>query len=114
MSERITDCHVQNFSNFSDTNKREDNAAGEFDTSHINYCQATTIMSEAKDQLAVDIAARHQLVGSNVDAKEEVHAFNDLWNEAKLSLARILTKQGCVSAKLNSHLQALVRCHHVS
>ena len=46
--------------------------------------------------------------GGAASSKEA--ALNDLLNEATLSLARILLKQGCVSAKFDNHHLALVRC----
>lgn len=46
--------------------------------------------------------------------KAEVNALNDLLNEATLSLAKILHKQGCVSSKFGNHYQALVRCWNIS
>lgn len=89
------------------------NATDESDFSHVNYRQAVTVVSEAKEQLMVDITERSGgLTGaSSMEVtKTEVAALNNLLNEATLSLARILTKQGCVSAKFDNHYLALVRC----
>ena len=124
LSERITDCHVQNFS-LASTGENE--ATNELDTSHINYRQAVAMVTQSKEQLSAEIALRRSLkdghggnneenMGATSDEiiKAEVNALNDLYNEATLALARILTKQAGVCAMLNNHYEALVRCCNIS
>ena len=77
----------------------------EDDYSHLNYGRSAVIMAEAQKRLEV---------GSPGDNGEEARQINDLRNEATLSLARILTKQGGVGAMLGYHRSALVRSHRAS
>ena len=126
LSERITDCHVQKLSH---TSVDEGKATEESDFSHINYLQAAAMVLEAKKDLEAEIAQRSSgHIGSNAGAEEdersvasleevtkaEVNALKDLLNEATLSLAGILVKQGYVSAKFHKHHQALVCCLNLS
>ena len=105
----------------------EDDTSEVSDLSHINYCQAATMVSDTKKQLTAEILERRIRVdiferrrrtdkndtskhkGGTEAIKVEVNELNSLLNEATLSLARILTKQGCVSAKFDDHDLALVR-----
>ena len=121
LSERITDCHVQTFC----TGAGKDNTTDESDFSHINYCQAAAMVSETKKLLMAemrdwcrrghgdDAVEKGDAASSEQALKAKAKPLNDLLNEATLSLARVLTKQGIVSAKFGNHHEALVRCSNV-
>ena len=102
LSERVTDCRVHDFSR----GRAEDNADGA-DHSHLNYQKSAATIAGARERLEADEA------GDDDDA-EEARRRNDLRNEATLSLARILAKQGSVAAMLGHHRRALVRSRRAS
>ena len=107
LSEAIADCHVQKFSH---SNLAEDEAMDEVDFAHLNYRQAATTVMETKALLRSELdEQRSGCAGGNNVKEGEGDAWSDLWNEATLSLAKILMKQGCVSAKFDNHRLALVR-----
>ena len=116
LSERITDCHVQTFAWAS---LGKDEALDESNFSHINYRKAAEIVAETKDLLTAEIEERQCRRGqkgkeggaasSEETSEAEVHDLVDLLKEATLLLARLLAKQGCVSAKFGNHDLALVR-----
>ena len=116
LSERITDCHVQKFAWAS---LGKDEALDESNFSHINYRKAAEIVAETKDLLTAEIEERQCRCGqkgkeggaasSEETSEAEVHDLVDLLKEATLLLARLLAKQGCVSAKFGNHDLALVR-----
>ncbi|KAL7554214.1 hypothetical protein ACHAWF_017626 [Thalassiosira exigua] len=113
LSERITDCNVEQF--FRRASRHQDDATDDF--SHVNYHQAASRLAETKLAVSEQIELRHKIV-SNVSDQCSINSFeeekdpevNDLRGltmEAILSLARIYTKQGCVFAKLDQHRRAL-------
>ena len=122
LSERINDCHVQNYFR---TRRRRHEDAG--DMSHINYRSASTMILEARARLLEEIQSKHGLIDymhdgdgegnavafvGKIDA--EVRDLNDLLDEATLALARIFSKEGHVSARFDDHGTALVRGPPVS
>ena len=100
LSERITDCRVHAFSH---ERHGEDAAAEMDDYSHLNYQRSAVIMAEMRERL-------ERLAGEGAGHDEEdTRGLANLRNEATLSLARVLTKQGGVGAMLGHHRDALVR-----
>lgn len=70
------------------------------------------MISEIKKLLETEIKKRKDegiVTSVEEETKAAINELNDLLNEATLSLARILAKQGYVSAKSDNHHQALVR-----
>ena len=88
-----------------------DETDGDATFSLVSYRQAVDVVSETKALLAADIKRKLELARPSVQrgTDAEVGNMKNLYNEATVSLARISTKQGCVSAKANNHYPALVR-----
>ena len=106
-----TDCHVQIF--FSSDNK--DGPESEVRSlSQANYRQAATMVRETKKILLQQIEALGRPkqtggIGRLQECLDEVDCPTDLLRQTNLALARILSKQGCVYARVKEHTMALVR-----
>lgn len=98
-------CHVEKF--FREGFQREDRDSDDF--SHVNYRQTAVILSQSKKDLQrlIDKYTEDNMGDETEDSY--IRDFKDLVTEATLSIARVYSKQGCVYAKLDSHLMALVR-----
>ena len=125
LTERITDCHLQNFLRTCSGGR---DVTNEFDVAHFNYSQAVAMISEAKTLVVAELKElrsgrtgdnggpredRGGASSSKEDIEAEVQDLNNLRNEATLSLARILMKQGWVTANFDKHWIALVRCWNI-
>ena len=104
LSERITDCHVEKF--FREGFQSEDRDSDDY--SHVNYRQTAVMLSQSSKDLR-DLIDKYTEENMGNDTEDSyIRDFKELVTEATFSLARVYSKQGCVYAKLNSHLMALV------
>eukprot|EP00580_Thalassiosira_gravida_P014014 CAMPEP_0201683380 /NCGR_PEP_ID=MMETSP0494-20130426/52097_1 /ASSEMBLY_ACC=CAM_ASM_000839 /TAXON_ID=420259 /ORGANISM="Thalassiosira gravida, Strain GMp14c1" /LENGTH=1049 /DNA_ID=CAMNT_0048167155 /DNA_START=374 /DNA_END=3521 /DNA_ORIENTATION=+ len=100
LSERITDCHVQTLSTKTVGEEDEDFAT-------FNYRQAATMVSETKKLIRETIKEKTSAAKAKEEARDYLDDYNVLLNEANIALARLLSKQGSVYAKVDNHTMAL-------
>lgn len=103
LSERITDCNVQDFFEKNDVYDE-----GTEDFLSLNYRQAATMVQGTKKLILKQLEELKNGDEKKMD-NDVVNDLNELVNEADLCLARMLSKQGAINAKVDNYVNALVR-----